>query len=312
MKRKYTHIFGPVPSRRLGYSLGVDLIPFKTCTYDCIYCQLGKTTNNTIVRKEYYPVDEICREIHDKLKENVKIDYVTLSGSGEPTLYSRIDEIIGYIKSKTQTPVAVLTNGSLLYEKNVQNQIKTADLVVPSLDAPDENLFNYVNRPNADLNFIKIIQGLIEFRKVYVGKIWLEIFLLDGVTSIQAEIEKLADIAAEINPDKIQLNTVARPTAESYACPVSKDHMLELKKCFKGNVEIIADFNKIHDAAFFQSGKNEIINLLKRRPCSVEDIQSGLNMHKNEVLKYIEDLVKENIINSKVQNDKKYYYLSCK
>ncbi len=310
MKTNYKHIFGPVPSRRLGYSLGIDLIPFKTCSYDCIYCQLGKTTHNTIQRKVYFPVDEICKEIDKKLKENIKIDYLTLSGSGEPTLYSKIDEIIDFIKIKTKKPVAVLTNGSLLWDKEVQNQIIKADVVIPSLDAPDEDLFRYVNRPNSKLNFNKIINGLIDFRNHYSKKIWLEIFLLDGITAVQSEVKKLADLAAKINPDKIQLNTVARPPAESYyAHAVPKAQMQKLKKYFKGKVEIIADFNKIHDSLYFKTSKNEIINLLKRRPCSLEDIQGGLNMHKNEVVKHTEDLIKNNIALIKEQNGKQYYYI---
>jgi wyosine [tRNA(Phe)-imidazoG37] synthetase (radical SAM superfamily) len=187
--REMQHIFGPVPSRRLGRSLGVDLVPFKTCTYDCIYCQLGRTTNKTVQRKEWVPIDIIINQL--KAKIDSKPDYITLSGSGEPTLYLRLEELIFKIKDVTDIPVAVLTNGSLLWLPEVRNALKTADMVVPSLDAGSSRIFQYVNRPHPDITFNRMLQGLVDFRKDYSGKYWLEVFLLAGVTTLEAEVNIL-------------------------------------------------------------------------------------------------------------------------
>lgn len=158
---KNQYVFGPVPSRRLGRSLGVDLVPFKTCSYDCIYCQLGRTTNKTIQQKEWFPLDEILSQLTEKLY--LKPNYITLSGSGEPTLYSKCDELIRKIKKITDVPVAVLTNGSLLWMPQVRASLMDADLVIPSLDAGSAELFNYINRPHADISFKNMLCGLIEF-----------------------------------------------------------------------------------------------------------------------------------------------------
>ena len=170
------YVFGPVPSRRLGRSLGVDLVPLKTCSYDCIYCQLGRTTCKTIERKEWVPLDAVLNELEGKL--STRPDYITLSGSGEPTLYSRLDEVIERIKSITDIPVAVLTNGSLLWQEDVQQQLAAADLVMPSLDAGDPATFHLVNRPHEALTFEKMLSGLIAFRQHFHGRYWLEVLLL--------------------------------------------------------------------------------------------------------------------------------------
>ena len=170
------HIFGPVPSRRLGYSFGLDIIPFKTCTYDCIYCQLGKTTDKTSERTEFVPVNVIINELKNKLNKNIRIDYITLSGSGEPSLYSKLDELITEIKSLTSIPLAVLTNGSLLWDRHVQSGLGKADLVIPSLDAGSNETFQKVNRPCRELSFKKMVEGIINFSSEYKNEIWLEVF----------------------------------------------------------------------------------------------------------------------------------------
>ena len=220
------YIFGPVPSRRLGRSLGVDLVPFKTCTYDCIYCQLGRTTNKTVERREWVPLDDVLAELKDKLATSP--DYITLSGSGEPTLHSRIGEVIEQIRSLTDVPVAVLTNGSLLWQEDVRRQLVTADLVVPSLDAGNRTVFQVVNRPHPDISFEKLLEGLAAFRNEYGGMYWLEVFVLAGYTAIPAEAQKLAECVRRIAPDRVQLNTVTRPPAEDYAMAVDRQRLEEL------------------------------------------------------------------------------------
>lgn len=304
-KKNQNYIFGPVPSRRLGRSLGVDLVPFKTCTYDCIYCQLGCTTNKTLQRQEWVPLDQVIEELQSRLSS--RPDYITLSGSGEPTLYSRIGELIEKIKELTPIPVAVLTNGSLLGRPDVRRELQRADLVIPSLDAGSDTFFQYVNRPHSGISFDQMVQGLIDFRKEYQGKYWLEVFLLGGVTSTEPEIQKLKYWIGQIAPDRVQVNTVTRPPAESFSLPVPKDRLSHLARQLAENAEVIADYQHVHDQETFAVTRENILNLLRRRPCSLEDIAAGLGSHRNEVAKYLEDLLSQGIIQTQRQNHQLYY-----
>lgn len=303
--RKQEYIFGPVPSRRLGRSLGVDLVPFKTCTYDCIYCQLGRTTNKTTQRKEWVPIDVVLSQFKDKLGS--KPDYITLSGSGEPTLFSKLEELISKIKDITDIPVAVLTNGSLLWLPEVRRTLKPADLVVPSLDTGSNQIFQYVNRPHHDITFSKMLEGLVKFRDEYDGKYWLEVFLLAGVTTPEVEINRLKTCINFICPDKIQVNTVTRPPAENFAEPVPQKQLNDLAAQLYENAEVIADYKSVHKQQDFSARREDVLTLLKRRPCSIEDIAAGLGLHRNEVVKYIEELSSEGKIESKPHNQQLYY-----
>jgi wyosine [tRNA(Phe)-imidazoG37] synthetase (radical SAM superfamily) len=298
-------IFGPVPSRRLGRSLGVDLVPFKTCTYDCIYCQLGRTTCKTIERKEWVPLDGVLEKLKEKL--STKPDCITLSGSGEPTLFSRVDELVDRIKAMTRVPVAVLTNGSLLWQEDVRNQLMNADLVIPSLDAGDEAMFRLVNRPHEEITFEQMLNGLIDFRRDFRGEYWLEIFVVGAYTAVPGELTKVAKCVDRIRPDRVQLNTVTRPPAEKYAVGVSSERLAELASIFHPRAEIIADFRGVHRQAEFVAGREEILQMLRRRPCSVDDIANGLGMHRNEVIKYVEELNAENLLEESHTAEKLYY-----
>jgi wyosine [tRNA(Phe)-imidazoG37] synthetase (radical SAM superfamily) len=303
--KKRKHIFGPVPSRRLGRSLGVDLVPFKTCSYDCIYCQLGRTTNKTLERKEWVPLQDVIDQLKDHLHS--KPDYITLSGSGEPTLFSRLDELILVIKEITNIPVAVLTNGSLLWLPEVRNSIKRADVVIPSLDGGSTQIFQYVNRPHKDITFSKMLQGLVEFRKAYSGQYWLEVFLLAGVTTTEMEIKRLKTCIAAIQPDRVQVNTVTRPPAENFADPVPQKQLEQITADLYETVEVIADYKDIHKQQEFSAQREDVLTLLQRRPCSIQDIAAGLGLHRNEVLKYIEELSAEGKIEARPQNQQLFY-----
>lgn len=304
----HSHIFGPVPSRRLGRSLGIDLVPFKTCTYDCIYCQLGRTTQKTTERKEWVPLDEVLNQLQNKL--STRPDYITISGSGEPTLYSRIGELIVAIKDISELPVAVLTNGSLFWDSEVRHGLMRADLVVPSLDAPDERLFRYVNRPHKEISFNRMVEGLGEFRTSYSGQYWLEVFLLSGITDLSAEIEKMAGIVRKIKPDRVQLNTVTRPPAEDFAAPVSKEQMKRFTAMFGDGAEVIADYRGTHQKDEFIGRREDIVTLLRRRPCTIQDISEGLGLHRNEVVKYIQELSEQGVIDSELRVSRLYYKMS--
>ena len=308
--RQRQYIFGPVPSRRLGRSLGVDLVSFKTCTYDCAYCQLGRTTNKTIQRGEWAPINIVMDQLRAKLSS--KPDYITLSGSGEPTLYSRLDELISQIRKITDIPVAVLTNGSLLWLPEVRKSLMEADLVIPSLDAGSSQIFQYVNRPHTDITFGKMLQGLVDFRKDYKGQYWLEVFLLAGVTTPEAEVDRLKTCVASIQPDRVQINTVTRPPAESFAEPVPKKQLETISARLYERAEVIADYKDVHEEKDFTARREDILTLLQRRPCSIEDVASGLGLHRNEVVKYIEELSAEGKIEAKPQNQQLYYRATLK
>ena len=299
------YVFGPVPSRRLGRSLGVDLIPFKTCSYDCVYCQLGQTTSKTIDRREWVPITDVVDEIRESLSSNP--DYITLSGSGEPTLHSQVGELIASIKEITDVPVAVLTNGSLLWQDDVRKQLLGADLVIPSLDAGDEVMFRRVNRPHHAIPFEQMLAGLIDFRQQFRGRYWLEVFILSGLTDFPTQSSKLVECVHRIEPDRVQLNTVTRPPAEPYAQGVSQERLAQLCSAFEPTAEVIADYRGVHREAVFAAGREEILAMLRRRPCSITDIAHGLNMHRNEVVKYLEELSAEGQLTHSVVTDTHYY-----
>ncbi|MGC9326863.1 MAG: radical SAM protein [Candidatus Hinthialibacter sp.] len=299
------YIFGPVPSRRLGRSLGVDLVPFKTCSYDCIYCQLGRTTKKTMDRSEWAPLDDVLEELRGKLVS--KPDYITLSGSGEPTLYSRLDELIDRMRGMTDVPIAVLTNGSLLWQPDLRRQLMNAHLVIPSLDAGDDEMFQAVNRPHKDISFDQMLEGLIELRREFKGAYWLEVFLLAGHNAIPADLQKIIQCVKQIKPDRVQLNTSTRPTAEDFAYKVEQDRMKQLASYFDPPAEIIADYRKVHEQEDFRSGQEGVLEMILRRPCSIEDMASGLAMHRNEIVKYVEELQGKGLIETKQSNGKIFY-----
>jgi wyosine [tRNA(Phe)-imidazoG37] synthetase (radical SAM superfamily) len=275
--------------------LGIDLVPFKTCTYDCIYCQLGRTTNKTIERLPYVPVKDILSELKIKLAMGESPDYISIAGSGEPTLHSYIGELIGMIKNMTKIPVAVLTNGSLLFMPEVRAALMRADLVIPSLDAGDESLFRYVNRPHADISFDQMVNGMIDFTRNFPGQVWLEALLLFGVTGMAEEAKKIAVYAKEIGAAKIQLNTVCRPTEEDYASAVGKKQMETLALLFPGVVEVISEdeSERLLGAAISDASNTEIINLLARRPCTLTGICTGLGLNPHDAAKRLQRLVDE-------------------
>jgi len=282
------YIFGPTPSRRLGRSLGVDLIPFKTCTYDCIYCQLGRTTRKTVERREWIPLDDVVEELKGRL--SLKPEYITLSGSGDPTLYSRMGELIDRIRSMTDVPVAVLTNGSLLWRRDVRAQLLNAHLVIPSLDAGSNSMFKAVNRPHESISFEAMLEGLITFGQEYKGEYWLEVFVLAGHTAIESEARKIIDCAGRIKSDRVQLNTATRPTTEDYAFRVDTQRLAHLAACFDPPAEVVADYRGVHAQGDFKTEQDGVLEMIRRRPCSLDDIGNGLAMHRNEVVKYIEEL----------------------
>ena len=306
MKQNYT--YGPVPSRRLGFSLGVDLVPFKTCSFDCIYCQCGKTTDKTCTRKEYHPTEDILNEVKRVLRENEHIDYITFSGSGEPTLHSRIGYLIQAIKKVTDIPIAVLTNGSLLHRQDVQDELSYADVVAPTLCTADKQTFSQINRCHVNITVDHIIHGLISFRKRFKGQLWLEIVFVKNCNDSDKELEKLKSVIDQINPDKVHINTVVRPPSETSAQPISSGKMRKIKNVLGEKAEIIARFTRdAQSVGHITEIEQQILNIIKRRPVTLEEIQHITGLHIHEVIKYLDALRADNKIRITEHSGQKYY-----
>lgn len=304
-EKQRQYIYGPVPSRRLGRSLGVDLIPYKVCTYDCVYCQLGRTTNKTMERREWVPTREVLVQLKERLDS--KPDYITLAGSGEPTLHAGIGTLIHEIKSLTDIPVAVITNGSLLWLPEVRESLAEADLVVPSLDAGSEDMFHYVNRPHPQISFDQMLNGLREFRRSFRGRYWLEVFLLSGVTTVESRVQALRDCIEAISPDKVQVNTVVRPPAEGYAMPVPRDQLAQIAAQLHPQAEVIVPCSHPNNVDGSDVGCGEVLDLLRRRPCSIADIATGLRLHPHEVAKCVGRLLSEQKVRAQ-EHEGVFYY----
>jgi len=306
-KNHRTHVYGPVPSRRLDFSLGIDIIPFKTCTLDCIYCQLGPTANKALQRKEYYSQSEILVQIKEKLASGQRVDTITFSGSGEPTLNKTLGKLIKEIKKIIPIPVAVLTNSTLFTDKTVRNALMAADLVIPSLDAATQEVFLKTNRPCSTLKIQEVIEGLIMFRREFKGSIWLEIMLVKGVNDSLPHIQKLQEAVSRIKPDKIQLNTVVRPPAEKSAQPLSPEEMEKIRKAFGKSCEIIAGFDKKAPKSSQKDLEGAILAMIQRRPVTLSDISASLGSHKNEIIKCLDILLEEGKIRPVTHKDLKYF-----
>ncbi len=284
------YFYGPVPSRRLGLSYGVDIVPFKVCTLNCIYCQLGKSTNLTIKRKNYVAIEPILEELQEIVRDGQKSDFITIAGSGEPTLNLQLGKLIEGIKHITDIPVAILTNGTLFYKEDVRKDCTKADVVMPSLDAGDSKTFEKINRPHRDINIENLIFGLSTFRDEYAGQIWLEVFFIEGLNTGPEQISKIRNAIEHIRPDKVHLNTAVRPTAEPNLKRLDINKLHAIADQIGPQCEIIADFPTLHHMNFHEKTADDVLSILKRRPCSLDDISSGLGISHNEVLKYIRAL----------------------
>ena len=289
----YKYLFGPVPSRRLGMSLGVDLVPHKVCSLNCIYCECGRTTNLTIERKEYVLYDDVIKELKHYFKTHPAPDYITFSGSGEPTLNSRIGDVLQFIKlNKPEIPVAVLTNGTLLTDKQVRKELLNADVILPSLDAASDLTFRRINRPFRELNIKEYIQGLIDFRNEYKGKIWLEVLILPGYNDNTKDLELLKEAFINIKPDIIQVNTLDRPGTIEDLIPASKIELKQVADFWNlENVEIIASAQERKEVSSYRKDmETAILGTIRRRPCTLDDLVKILGTHINEVNKYLDVL----------------------
>jgi len=306
----YKYLFGPVPSRRLGMSLGIDLVYHKLCSLDCIYCECGPTTILTSERKEYIPYDDLIEEISHFLNNNPYPEYLTFSGSGEPTLNSRIGDVITYIKKNYPgIPLALLTNGSLFNQKEVRKELLDIDLVIPSLDAASESALLKINRPDNDLKIDDYIQGLVDFRKEYKGKYWLEILIVPGINDTIGELDLLKRSIESISPDKIQVNTLDRPAAVDGIRAATRAELSKIVDYWNlPNAEIISAIKQRKDIkSYRQDTESAILETILRRPCTVEDLTKILGSHSAEVNKYLDVLEGEGKIEA-VRQDRGIFY----
>jgi pyruvate-formate lyase-activating enzyme len=278
-----------------------------------VYCQLGRTSQKTLERKEYVSGDEVLNELERKLAEGDRPDYISLAGSGEPTLHSGIGGLIRQVKSMTNFPVAVITNGSLLWISEVQEALMAADLVIPSLDAGDEQLFRYVNRPHPAITFEQLIEGLRGFTRHFPGKVWLEVFLLAGITGNPGEVQKIIAHIRQIQPARVQVNTVSRPPSESWALPLSHDQMLSLQALFPGGTEVISPRQGLPEDLSRETCCDDInlLGLLSRRPCTAADVADGLGLHLLEVLKRLDALLASGRVEAVSMSPNTFYLLAA-
>jgi wyosine [tRNA(Phe)-imidazoG37] synthetase (radical SAM superfamily) len=307
------HLFGPVNSRRLGISQGIDLVPSKICNFNCIYCEIGATTTLTCTRREYIPLPELLAEIDTVLADRellAHLDVFTITASGEPTLHSGIGRIIRYLKEKTDKPVVVLTNGGLFYLPEVRHDLLEADIVIPSLDSAREESYRRINRPLACSPLTELIEGLVAFRKEFSGKLWLEILLAKGINDSDEDITALISAVEKIRPDKVQLNTVARPPLETFAKPLTREELEAVARRIPGPVEILVDFTTREREKFRNISEDEIVEMLKRRPCTSNDVSEALNLDPDIAQIMLQQLADSGRIIETTHHDKRYYQIN--
>ena len=310
------YTFGPVRSRRLGMSLGVDLLTHKTCSLDCIYCECGITTHLSVSRKSFFPVQKIIEELNTVLAKKPKLDYITFSGSGEPTLSEDLGIVIKFLKDHyPEYKIALLTNATLLFDPTVRSNLLPLDLIVPSIDAVSFEIFQKINKPHPILKMDKMLDGLIQFRKDYKGMIWIEIFIVPGLNDSVDEITKIKEVCLKLSPDKIQLNTLDRPCQTKWVRPAFFESLLEIQNLLQPlPVEIISFPQKINNNAnrslFGDQTSDDIVAILKRRPSTVEDLSLTLNMKIVHVHKSLKTLEENGLIEHKSENRGTFYYLT--
>jgi wyosine [tRNA(Phe)-imidazoG37] synthetase (radical SAM superfamily) len=273
------YVFGPVPSRRLGQSLGIDTIPLKTCNWNCVYCQLGRTHPVTNERRDYFPPEDVVNEVHQALDTHGpgQIDWVTFVGSGEPTLHASIGWLIREVKALTDLPVAVITNGSLLYLPEVRDALIAADAVLPTLDAGTPELYRRVNRPHPEVTFERLLEGLVAFRYDYRGHLWLEIMLVRGLNDTEYALSRIADAVRRIGPDKIHLGLPTRPPAEPWVQPVDEAGLMRARAILGDVAQVIYPAEGEFDLTGLENVLDVIVAIITRHPMSQAELERTLS-----------------------------------
>ena len=272
------YLFGPVPSRRLGQSLGIDTIPLKTCNWNCVYCQLGRTMPVTNERREYYPREEIVGEVRQSLAAHGpgEIDWVTFVGSGEPTLHSDTGWLIRQVKELTDLPVAVITNGSLLYRSEVRQELMVADAVMPTLDAGTPELYRRINRPHSEVTFARLVEGLVTFSAAYEGRLWPEVMLVRGLNDTEEALRAIAAIFQRVNPDEIHISLPTRPPAETWVEPPDEEGLMRAQAILGDVAQVLHPAHGTFDLSGDLDVTDAVVGIITRHPMSEEDLMQAL------------------------------------
>lgn len=273
------YVFGPVPSRRLGQSLGIDTIPLKTCNWNCVYCQLGRTKPLVNERKDYYPPEEILEEVGLALKshESGDIDWITFVGSGEPTLHARIGWLIRKVKEITDLPVAVITNGALLYLPEVREELIVADAVLPSLDAGFDKLYRQINRPYPEITFKRLVSGLIAFQREYWHRLWIEVMLVQGLNDTEEALRAIASVLQQIGPDEVHINLPTRPPVETWVQPPDDAGLKRAREILGENVKVVYPVEGTFDLGYGDDLVEAILGVITRHPMKEEELRGALD-----------------------------------
>lgn len=272
------HVFGPVPSRRLGRSLGIDTVPLKTCNWNCVYCQLGRSVPVVAERGEYVPREEIVAEVEAALSEHDagEIDWVTFVASGETTLHRGLGWLIRRVKAMTELPVAVITNGSLLRDAGVREELSAADAVLPSLDAGTEETYRRINRAHPSLTFEGHVRGLEEFRREFEGRLWIEVMLVRGVNDGDKELHALAELLARIGPDEVHLVAPTRPACEAWVAAPDERGMAHAAEILGRAARVVSASGEVFESSGSESPIEAILGIIGRHPMSVEEVERML------------------------------------
>jgi wyosine [tRNA(Phe)-imidazoG37] synthetase (radical SAM superfamily) len=272
------YVFGPVPSRRLGQSLGIDPIPLKTCNWNCVYCQLGRSIPLVNERSEYFPRADIIAEVEQALASHTpgEIDWITFVGSGETTLHASIGWLIRQVKSLTHLPVAVITNGSLLYLPEIRLELSLADAVLPSLDAGNARLYRKINRPHPEVNFNRLFEGLIAFRKEYQGKLWVEVMLVRGINDTETALSEIATALMSIQPDEVHILQPTRPPVETWVQPSNEEELLRARAILGDIARVIHTTNGSFDLSGSESLVDAVVGIITRHPMREDELAQAL------------------------------------
>jgi wyosine [tRNA(Phe)-imidazoG37] synthetase (radical SAM superfamily) len=308
-------IFGPVPSRRLGRSLGIDVVSPKTCSYDCIYCESGRTTHLTLKRQAFVDPAEVLHELEDYFRNRPdSVDVLTFSGAGEPTLYLGLGELIRALKRRYEhLPLVVLTNGSLLWDGEVRRDLLEADRVVPSLDAVSDEVFQKLNRPHPGLNLAHVVEGLYAFRRLYSGEFHLEVMLVADINDQGEELRAIARVVDKLQPNRVELNTVVRPPADGGVCALTPQRMSAARLVFPaGKTEVIGRFAGAATSQKDVALAERIQELVRRRPCTLDEMAASLAVSSEEVASTAQFLRLQGILAvSRFANREYYRLMGC-
>lgn len=300
------YVFGPVPSRRLGLSLGVDLIPAKTCTFDCLYCQVGRTTHKTVTREAFVPADQVSEEVRQKLKRCTP-DAITLAGSGEPTLHAEIGGIIEAIHGFSDIPVVVLTNGSLFSHEAVRQAVHKADLIMPTLTSAHAATFKRIHRPHEAIQHHEVVHGLMALRQEYAGEIFLETVFLAGINDSKTEVADLKALVSKIRPDRIQLNTVVRPPADAGAKSLDRERLEAIKLYFGARAQIVADIPLRDVEKRTDALAQNFLNMVRRRPLRQQDAANSLGLSIPDVEELVKGLLIKGFVRQQAHSGEIFY-----